>query len=107
MDVTIDQYPYTASATGFEAGFVPQWVQEGGRMNMLARLYDPTTAARVRIEIANLIENDRGGGDPANVMLTACDFDSTLAGKNLARILRARQKPVSFRAAADLVIDIV
>jgi N-acyl-D-amino-acid deacylase len=31
VDVTIDQYPYTASSTSVQGGLVPQWAQEGGR----------------------------------------------------------------------------
>ena len=107
VDVTLDQYPYTASATLFEGAMVPQWAQEGGRAKMLARFDDPAMAARVRMEIANLIENDRGGGDPANVVLTACAFDPVLAGKNLAQLLRERGQSVSFATAADLVVEIV
>jgi len=106
VDVTIDQYPYTASSTRFEGAMVPQWAQEGGRAKMIARFDDPATAARLRVEIAGLIEYDRGGGDPANVMLTTCDFDPTLAGKSLAQLLRDRQQAVTFVAAADLVVEI-
>ena len=63
------------------------------------RFDDPVLAARLRPEIANLIENDRGGGDPANVVLTSCDFDPALVGKNLAQLLRERQQAVTFAAA--------
>lgn len=106
VDVSLDQYPYTASSTSFEGAMVPQWAQEGGRAKMLARFDDPAQAARLRLEIANLIENDRGGGDPANVVLTSCDFDPALAGKNLAQLLKERGQPVTFAAGAELVIEI-
>ena len=107
VDVTIDQYSYTASSTSLDAGLIPQWAQEGGRAQMLARLKDPETGPRARAAIIDLIENERGGGDPANVMLTSCDFDRTLAGKNLAEILRTRGTSVTSSTAADLVIEIV
>jgi N-acyl-D-amino-acid deacylase len=107
VDVTIDQYPYTASSTRFDAALIPQWAQEGGRAAMLMRLQNPEIRARVRTEIAGIIDNERGGGDPANVMLTACDFDPALAGKNLSELLRARGRPATSSAAADLVVEIV
>ena len=107
VDVTIDQYSYTASSTSLDAGLIPQWAQEGGRAQMLSRLKDPETGPRARAAIIDLIENERGGGDPANVMLTSCDFDRTLAGKNLAEILRTRGTSVTSSTAADLVIEIV
>jgi N-acyl-D-amino-acid deacylase len=107
VDVTIDQYPYTASNTSLEAGLVPQWAREGGRERLLARLRDPDTGARVRQEIASAIENDRGAGDPANVALAACDFDQTLGGRNLRQLLDAAHNPVTSAAAADLVVELV
>ena len=37
VDVTIDQYPYTASQTSINA-LIPQWAQAGGREEMLTRI---------------------------------------------------------------------
>ena len=31
VDATIDQYPYTASATAIASALVPSWAREGGR----------------------------------------------------------------------------
>jgi N-acyl-D-amino-acid deacylase len=107
VDVTMDQYPYTASSTSIEAGLIPQWARAGGRNQMLSRLDDPTTSAKIRSEIMSIIQNERGGGDPANVVLARCDFDPALAGKNLAQVLRDRGRAVTLASAADLVIEIV
>jgi N-acyl-D-amino-acid deacylase len=107
VDVTIDQYPYTASNTSIEAGLVPQWARAGGRAQLLVRLNDPDTFEKIRADITGSIQNERGGGDPANIALATCDFDRTLAGKNLAQVLRDRGTAVSVAAAADLVIEIV
>ena len=107
VDATLDQYPYTASNTTVQSGLIPQWAQEGGRGAMLARLKDTATRQRVLGEIASAIENGRGAGDPANVVLASCDFDPTLAGKSLAQVLRDRGRPVAFDQAAALVVEIV
>lgn len=89
VDVTIDQYPYTASSTGTRVLF-PQWSQEGGRKQFLARLQDPATRARLKAAaVANILEN-RGGGDPKNIVIASCSFDPSLAGKSLAQITRER-----------------
>jgi len=37
LDVTVDQYPYTASSTGLSA-YLPEWVHDGGNDVMLERL---------------------------------------------------------------------
>ena len=107
VDVTIDQYPYTASSTSIQGGLFPGWVQEGGRQKMLERLRDEASLRRTLTFVTNAIENDRGGGDPANVVLAACAFDPTLAGKSLAQVLRKRRRPATPDQAADLVVEIV
>ena len=61
VDVSIDQYPYTASSTRTAAMF-PPWAQAGGREKLLERLLDPETRARIKAEIARRIELDRGRG---------------------------------------------
>ncbi len=90
VDVTVDLYPYTASATSIQAALMPAWALEGGRADMLRRLQDPATRAKLKSEIANIIRNERGGGDPRNVVVSSCSFDATLAGKNLADIAQQR-----------------
>jgi dihydroorotase/N-acyl-D-amino-acid deacylase len=107
VDATIDQYPYTASSTSITGGLVPQWAQEGGRETMLKALRDETTRGKVLAGIADSIENNRGGGDPKNVVLAACAWDPSLAGKSLADVLRDRGRPVTIPRAAELVVEIV
>jgi dihydroorotase/N-acyl-D-amino-acid deacylase len=107
VDATIDQYPYTASSTSIQGGLLPQWAQAGGREAMLKGLQDETIRGKVLAAIANSIENDRGGGDPGNVVLAACAWDPSLAGKSLAQVLRDRGRPVTIPRAAELVVEIV
>ncbi|MFN7916750.1 MAG: D-aminoacylase [Vicinamibacterales bacterium] len=107
VDATIDQYPYTASSTSIQGGLFPAWVQEGGREKMLERLRDESQLRRTLAAVTSSIQNDRGGGDPANIVLAACGFDPTLAGKNLAQILRERKRPATPDQAADLAVELV
>ena len=107
VDATIDQYPYTASSTSIQGGLLPSWVQEGGRARMLERLKDESSLRHVLTAVTSAIQNDRGGGDPANIVLTSCGYDPTLAGKSLAQVLRDRKRPPTPDQAADLVIEIV
>jgi N-acyl-D-amino-acid deacylase len=86
VDATIDQYPYTASSTSITAALFPAWAQEGGHAETLQRLKDPATRARIKQEAERLIRDERGGGDPKNVVIARCEWDSTLAGKSLADV---------------------
>jgi N-acyl-D-amino-acid deacylase len=105
VDVTIDQYPYTASSTGSAALF-PQWALEGGPKALAERLQAPETRARIKAVIANKIEHDRGGGDAANVVFVTCRFDPKLAGKTLADVTRERGRDVTFENAAEIAMEI-
>ena len=107
VDATLDQYPYTASSTSIQGGLVPQWAQDGGREQLLARLRDETSRQRILNDVSKAIQTDRGAGDPANVVLAACAWDPSLAGKSLADVLRDRKRPVAIDQAADLVVEIV
>jgi dihydroorotase/N-acyl-D-amino-acid deacylase len=106
VDVTIDQYPYTASSTGIAALF-PQWSLEGGSKSTAERLAAADTRAKIKATIVENLKLDRGAGDPKNVQLVNCGFDRTLAGKNLADITRARGVEPTFENAAETAIDLL
>lgn len=107
VDATIDQYPYTASSTGVQAALFPAWAQEGKREDVLARLNDPTTRARIKAESVRLIREERGGGDPRNIVLARCEWDGALAGKSLAEVARLRGLEPSIENAAEAALWIV
>jgi N-acyl-D-amino-acid deacylase len=104
VDVTIDQYPYTASSTSIQAALLPAWASEGGRQRMLERLKDASTRSRIRAETIRLIKEERGGGDPNNVQISACEWDSSLAGKRLSEVTSARKLEPTVENAADTAL---
>lgn len=104
VDATIDQYPYTASSTSVQSALLPAWALEGGRTSILQRLKDPATRARIKTETANIIRLERGGGDPKNVVIANCGWDSSLAGKNLAEITRLRGLQPTIENAAEATL---
>ena len=105
VDVSIDQYPYTASSTGIAALF-PQWSQAGGHAALVERLDAPTTHDKIKTEIVANIRDGRGGGDPKNIVIANCAFDAGLAGKSLADLTKARGVPVTNENAADTAIEL-
>ncbi|MDX2029179.1 MAG: D-aminoacylase [Blastocatellia bacterium] len=106
VDVSIDQYPYTASSTGIGA-LLPQWAQEGTREDVLRRLRDPATRARIKTEAVYNIRNNRGGGDPKNVVIARCAWDANLEGKNLAEISQLRGRSASVEDGAETAMELV
>ena len=76
------------SSTGIQGALIPAWAQEGGRKQTLTCSGDAGTRAKVKAEIVRIIQNERGAGDP-NIVIAACDWDASLAGKNLSEIAGA------------------
>jgi len=107
VDATIDQYPYTASSTSIQAALLPAWAQEGGRTEIQNRLKDPATRAKIKTETIRIIKNERGGGDPKNIVIAGCGWDKSLAGKNLADVARLRGTEPTIENAAEAALWIV
>jgi dihydroorotase/N-acyl-D-amino-acid deacylase len=105
VDVSIDEYPYTASSTGIAALF-PQWSQAGGHAALVERLDAPASREKIRNEIIVNIRDGRGGGDPKNIVIASCAFDASLAGKSLADLTRARGVAVTNENAADTAMEL-
>ena len=106
VDVTIDQYPYTASSTGISA-LLPQWSLEGGQKATAERLSAPAERARIKAVVVQNLKFDRGAGDAKNVAIVTCGFDRSLAGKNLAEITAAGGHEPTLENAAETAMDLV
>jgi N-acyl-D-amino-acid deacylase len=104
VDVTIDQYPYTASSTGTAALF-PQWSLAGGAKALAERLAAPESRAKIKAEMVRRILEDRGGGDPANVQFASCGFDRSLDGRTLADATRAQGLTPTAENAAEVMME--
>ena len=85
VEVSIDQYPYTASQTSIRA-LIPQWAQAGGRTELLQRIDDPRTRKLIVDGIIERILFDRGGGHPKNIFISKSSWNTSLEGKNLAEL---------------------
>jgi dihydroorotase/N-acyl-D-amino-acid deacylase len=105
LDISSDQYPYTASSTGIDVLF-PAWSLAGEREVRLARLRDPATRAEIKSGIIDNIIYDRGGNDPSRVAIANCTWDQGFNGKNLAEILQERGQEVNVENAAELAMEL-
>jgi dihydroorotase/N-acyl-D-amino-acid deacylase len=107
VDVTIDQYPYTASSTSFVGALFPPWALEGGSAALGRRMEDPASRGRIRDVVIGKIRDERGGGDASRLQVATCPHDASLDGKTLAAVLRERGREPTIEEAADLVLEIV
>ena len=106
VQVSIDQYPYTASQTSIRA-LIPQWAQAGGREELLGRIDDPKTRQLIIDGVVERILFDRGGGHPKNIFISKSSWNTSLEGKNLAELCIERDLEPSPYNAAMVVFDII
>ncbi|NOT08093.1 MAG: amidohydrolase family protein [Gemmatimonadales bacterium] len=104
QDVMADQYPYTASSTGFNV-LVPAWAFAGGDSAFARRVKDPVLRDSIAKGILDILENDRGGGDLKRVQFASVAWKRDLQGRTLYDWAVERGVSPTPRGAVDLVIE--
>jgi N-acyl-D-amino-acid deacylase len=102
IDVTFDQYPYTASQTGLSLIF-PTWALANGGLK--DKLSSPASRSEVKAGMLKFID-ERFGEDASRIQLVRCSFDPSLSGKTIADLLKARNEPLTQSAIAEEVIGL-
>ncbi len=87
LNVTANQYPYTASGTSLAAALLPRWAEAGGREKMIARISDPATRKRL---FADMEENLRRRGGADSLLIISSRVPN-ITGKRLDVIARERK----------------
>ncbi len=105
LDVTVDQYPYTASSTGL-ASIFPGWAQEGGKEKYLERLADSVTRRRLIKETKQRVER-RGFKHLDYAVIARCASDPSLEGKSIAAINQSRGRKKKLEAEIETALDIL
>ena len=85
INITANQYPYRASATGLKSALIPKWAQSGGMDSLKYRLNQPVLRKQVLDGISKNIKR-RGGGESL-VMIKA--YDDSILFKNLSEIAKS------------------
>ena len=105
IEVTFDQYPYTASATGL-AATLPPWAQAGGRDKFMERLADPGTRAKMQRDMEDGVDGWfsllKGVGWD-KILITNCREPSHL-GKPVSQIASERGSD-GFSTCFDLLAE--
>ena len=103
IDVTFDQYPYTAGST-FLSSLLSPWVHEGGVNRMLERILEPNTRAKI---IDEMTDKSLEGGRTTNwdrllVTSVSSEANRRYEGLSMSEIAKARGQ-----TEAEALIDIV
>ncbi|MDP2873158.1 MAG: D-aminoacylase [Bacillota bacterium] len=106
IDVTCDQYPYNASATGLGA-YMPAWAHVGGAGEMKKRLQDPAARTRMKHDILSGVDGwvslYKGVGWD-NTVITRSQGHEEFEGLTVAEIAKQRGRD-DFDTAFDILLE--
>ena len=90
LDITADQYPYTAGSTMFTA-LIPPWLLEGGSSRMLDRLRESTLREKAKRDCQFGTKDwETYANIPENIIISYCKITKNLEGKTLDVIAKER-----------------
>jgi len=104
LDVTVDQYPYTASSTTLNV-LLPDWLLDGGRDSVMKRLSAPVIHQKVVDEMIKDMKR-RGRSHFDYAVVAHCDGDSSLNGKNIMQINIAKGRESTIPNEIETILDI-
>ncbi len=99
IDVSFDQYPYTAGST-FLSSLLPDWAHEGGTDLMMERLTNLNTRGKIIDELTSLERTPQW--DKLLITSVKTNENKKLQGKNLKQISNMLKKD-----PAEAIIDII
>ena len=105
LEVYMDQYPYTATSSGFTSSF-PGWAVSGGNDVFLERLKDQDNYQKIkRALIEKRLTSERGIDRLKSIYVARNANHQEYEGKNLAEILELLGRERTVSNGADLIIE--
>jgi N-acyl-D-aspartate/D-glutamate deacylase len=98
IEVTADQYPYTASSTSLAATLIPAKYREGSAMDLIKRLDDAEIGPKMKKAIEQQIKGHLGG---KSIKIARYAKNAEWQGKDLFSIAEMEKK-----SALDIAIEI-
>ena len=105
IDVTIDQYPYTASSTQLSV-LLPDWVLADGQDSIMARLKNPSIRKKVAAHSMGIIKK-RGLKHFSYAVVANYSADSTYNGKSIEEINILRGNKNNAKQEAETIIQMI
>ncbi len=105
LDVTIDQYPYTASSTNLGV-MAPDWALSGGMDELKKRLADPETHKKIA---ADMLQSARRNGhkDFSYAVVANHAADPKLNGKSIAAINLIKGRQAGLAPEIETMLDML
>jgi N-acyl-D-amino-acid deacylase len=103
IEVTFDQYPYTAGSTMLFA-ILPEWLQKGGPDQMIERLKDTSIRERILMEVATRTSSTAIDLTDIRISAVGSQQNKHVEGKNLLELEEALGKSL-IDAVCDLLVE--
>lgn len=106
LDVTIDQYPYTAGSTGL-VNVLPAWARAGSKEDFQARLDNPETRARIKADTIDKLNGARAAGDLSRITVASFPNHPEYAGKTMAEVTVMNGREPTIENGAEVAMEIL
>jgi N-acyl-D-amino-acid deacylase len=104
LDITQDQYVYTASSTGISQ-LIPDEVKDGGRAEFLQRLEDAGAKGKIVEKMKETLRK-RGGVDYAYAVIASYKFEPALNGLNIVEATQLQRDSCSLDDQIETILEI-
>lgn len=105
LDITANQYPYTAMFHGWSA-FFPLWVREGGPQKFAERLKDPAVRARLKTDTDFITwAREHGWWDGIVLARARTEKNKQYEGQRIAQIARMRGEEDPMDTCIELMAE--
>jgi N-acyl-D-amino-acid deacylase len=104
LDITQDQYVYTASSTSISQ-LIPDFALEGGKASFEYRLKDPEIRKRITEEMRAMLTRN-GRKEYTYAVIASYNADRSLNGKRIPEAARLKKGSDSLENQIELIIEI-
>jgi len=104
-DVTIDQYPYSASSTGLGIR-LPDWAQAGGSDSLKKRIEDPAMHKQIIKEMLEM-QSKYKYKNYSYAYVASHSADTSLNGKNISEINKLKGRRSKMKDEAETILDMM
>jgi N-acyl-D-amino-acid deacylase len=104
LDITHDQYAYTASSTGISQ-LIPDSAFDGGKEKFRERLADPEQRTKIVEQMRQALKG-RGSPDYSYAVIASYRHDKSLNGLNIAEVARAKRGSDSIDDQIEMILEI-
>ncbi|MEK6478517.1 D-aminoacylase [Catalinimonas sp. 4WD22] len=105
IDVTVDQYPYTASSTRLGV-LLPSWVFSGGTDSLRARLADAEMRKKIKAEMLETLQSV-GFEDYSYAVVANCPWEEKYSGKSIAEVNQMLGNTAGAANEAETIMDMM